>query len=475
MGLLFAGIAAALWESTKSGPPDVGQDASPEATQARNRIQELVSGSGLDFQGAKVPESAYKDPEGMDDLYARVQKMDPAAVKMLHDRWEGLRNKLNDGFVAFGLEMTRAIESKWQGEAAASAATGITEYVKKSSTLVDSVALVSEKVKLVRSAIDITKPNVQEAPDTTVTSNIASWVPGPTWKLNDHREESYQSAAANVVKNVFYPAVKEADDKVPMVPKPYNPVQSADVPEVKEPARPSAGVPDSGPVRPAVTDEPEAGARPGETEPGAGPQSADDPGTKPTAVEAPTTPASTVPVTADAPKAAELKPNSGLPGSAAPGVPGSGVPGTSVPGSGQPGAKVPGSGRPGASVPGSGVPNSGVPGAGVPGSRAPGTSGPGSRAPGTGVPGGGNPGAGKTVSGAPGSAVAASGANRTATTRAGTSGMPGMGGVGANRGTREDDKEHQTKEYLINQENGEILTGLDPEHRVKTVPPVIGE
>ncbi|GAB2656040.1 hypothetical protein GCM10027088_37750 [Nocardia goodfellowii] len=447
MGLLFAGIAAALWESSKSGPPDVGKDESPEATQARNRIQELVGDSGLEFQASKVPESTYENPEKLDDLYERVQVMDPGTVKALHERWEGLRNQLNDGFVNFGLEMTKAIEAKWQGEAANSAATGITEYVKKSSTMVDSVALVSEKVKLVRSAIDLTKPNVQQAPDTTLTSNIASWVPGPTWKLNEHREESYQSAAANIVKNVFYPAVKEADDKVPLVPKPYNPVQDTAVPGPVVPKTPSDGTQplSSGPTAPNNTGEPKTEAKPETTQPdpSAAPQSTTDPSTNPATTDAPTTPAATVPAAAETPKATDPKLGTN--------VPGSGVPGSNVPGSGSPGSNVPGS-----SIPGSGVPRSGVPGSGTPGTA--------------------NPGAGKTVSGTPGStAAAAQNPNRAAAARAGMSGMPGMGAMGGARGQGDDDKEHQTKDYLINQENGEILTGLDPEHRVKTVPPVIGE
>ncbi|MEV0248270.1 hypothetical protein AB0H76_16865 [Nocardia sp. NPDC050712] len=408
----------------------------------------------------------------MDDLYERVQDMKPDVVKSLHERWEGLRNKLNDGFVNFGLEMTRAIESKWQGEAANSAATGITEYVKKSSTLIDSVALVSEKVKLVRSAIDITKPNVQQAPDTSLTSNIASWVPGPTWKLNDHREESYQSAAENIVKNVFYPAVKEADDKVPLVPKPYNPVQQDPAQVPQEPKKPTVNpvTPSDGPTVPSDTEKPKSEDRP-ETvqppsaDPGTSPVNSNDPATKPATTDAPTTPSSTVPATAETPKSSDPKLSTGVPGSNAPG---SNVPGTNAPNTNAPNTNVPGTNAPNTNVPGSNVPRSGVPGSGIPGSGLSGT-------PGSGTPKSANPGAGRSVSGAPGAAAAASGTNRTTAARAGSQGMPGMGGMGGARNQGDDEKEHQTKDYLINQENGEILTGLDPEHRVKTVPPVIGE
>ena len=60
---------------------------------------------------------------------------------------------------------------------------------------------------------------------------------------------------------------------------------------------------------------------------------------------------------------------------------------------------------------------------------------------------------------------------------AGRNGMAGMGGMGAGgaRGKGDDDKEVGSKDYLVNQQNGEELTGLSEDHRVKTVPPVIGE
>lgn len=53
-----------------------------------------------------------------------------------------------------------------------------------------------------------------------------------------------------------------------------------------------------------------------------------------------------------------------------------------------------------------------------------------------------------------------------------------MGMPGGARGKNDDDNEKQKSaiaETLVNQANGEELTGLDPEHRPKTVPPVLGE
>ena len=50
------------------------------------------------------------------------------------------------------------------------------------------------------------------------------------------------------------------------------------------------------------------------------------------------------------------------------------------------------------------------------------------------------------------------------------SGMPGMGAPGAGKG-QNDDEHKGVPDYLITQENGEILTGLG---EIRTVPPVIG-
>ncbi|MFC9892088.1 hypothetical protein ACFVMC_00200 [Nocardia sp. NPDC127579] len=414
MGLpLLAAVAAALFESSKSGPPDVGKDESPDATAARTRISEILAANALDFQGSKVPADTYKEPDGMDDLYERVQAMDPGTVTTMHQRWETFRNELNEGFVSFGLEMTKLIEAKWQGEAANSAATGITEYVKNSNTLVESAALMTAKVKLVKSAVDITKPAVQQAPEPSWTSNIASWVPGPTWKLNQHRDETYDTAAVNAVKNVFYPAVKEADDKVPLAPTPANPVQPNNTDDSSKPKSivPGTPKPADDPVTPSNTDDPKTGDQPEEPttgDPNQSPEDTNPASTNPASTAAPTTPSSV-----DPSKTTDPKLNS--------------------------------------SIPGSGTPGSGVPGANAPG-------------------------AGRTVSGIPGGTGTGTGtaAARSAAAAA-RSGMPGMGGISPRGKDSDSEQEHQTPDYLVNMHNGEELTGLGEINRHTPGSPVIGE
>ncbi|MFF7943088.1 hypothetical protein ACFZC5_25545 [Nocardia gamkensis] len=428
MGLPFlVAIGAALLEQSKSGPPDSGsRDESPDAAIARNRITEIMrAGTDVQTQSPKVPESAYKNPDGIDDLYQRVQAMSINDVVALHQRWESIRNRLEQGLQGFGPEIGKAMEGKWEGAAAKAAADGIKEYVDKSSGLIGSVQIVAEKVKIIRSGIEVTRPAVQEAPGHTWTSDVASWVPGPTWKLNQHRDDAAHDASVNVVKNVFYPAVREADTGVPLVPKPYNPVHgSGDQPSASNNGwQPSSS-------RNDVGDKPTAGdpSQPSATEDT--PESTVTSGTNPaaeqqnSAEEPATTPAGRNPSTQPASTSAATDPSLTRPGTPSPGSPGTPSPGTS---------------------------NPGVPGLGTP-------------APGRSI---------KAVPAVPNGIPAAASA-RPSTGRPGTSGMPGMMSPGS-RGKGDDDKEHQTKDYLVNQRNGEELTGLGAENRVKSVPPVIGE
>lgn len=425
MGLPFlVAIGAALLEQSKSGPPDSGsRDESPDAAIARNRIAEIMrAGSDLQTQSPKVPETAYKNPDGIDDLYQRVQAMSITDVVALHQRWESIRNRLEQGLRGFAPEIGKAMEGKWEGAAAKAAADGIKEYVDKSSGLIGSVQIVAEKVKIIRSGIEVTRPAVQEAPAHTWTSNVASWVPGPTWKLNQHRDEAAHDASVNVVKNVFYPAVREADTGVPLVPKPYNPVHdSGDQPSASNSGwQPSSSGTDTsdkaGTVDPAQlrgTENTPENTVPSSTNPGAEQES--------TPEQTTTAPAGTNPST----QPASTNPGTD-PSLTRPGTPGPGSPNT---------------------------PSPGIPGPGVPGL--------------------GSPAPGRSINGVPGGVPAVASA-RPGTGRPGSGGMPGMMAPGA-RGKGDDDKEHQTKDYLVNQRNGEELTGLGAENRVKSVPPVIGE
>ncbi|WP_433723486.1 hypothetical protein ACQP0C_24565 [Nocardia sp. CA-129566] len=406
--------AIALYEWSKSGPPSSSsRDESADATQARNRIAEIQNaGLGLESQSSKVPESAYVNPDQLkSDLYERVSAMSVSDVKGLEQRWNALKNALDDGLKNFKPEILKAMDGKWNGAAAKSASDGIKEYVDKSAGLVGSVQLVAEKVKIVRSGIELTTANVHKAPGHTITSNIADWIPGPTWNINQHRDEQYLSAAENTIKNVFYPAVREADTGVPLVPKPYNPVYKSDDdtkkpgtdPSGKQPSTKTTNTPTNTPTNNPTSD-----------------PTTDPTSTNPTTTDTSSTnPTSTTPTTPTTTTDTPTVPTSTTPTGTSPSL-STGSGGTST-----------------------GTPTS-------------------------------TPSPGKTLN-LP-LVVTTSGTTATSNSSGSTgrSGMSGMGMPGSRGGGKDDEKESKSKEYLVNQQNGEELTGLDEAHRVKTVPPVIG-
>ncbi|MFE3544771.1 hypothetical protein ACFXK0_17570 [Nocardia sp. NPDC059177] len=412
VGGAYAGLSAYANGST----PERSTDESPDATIARNRLTELQSGFDGDYQGGQVND--YEEPTEMSDLYERVSAMNVADIATLHTRWESLRNQIEQGFKTYDAEIGKAIAEKWTGDAASKAGEGISQYVEKSGNLLASAQMMAEKVKLVKSAAQVTKDRVQPHDGSTVSA-IASWIPGPTWKMDSHNKETAKAEGAEVVRGVFYTAVEEADTQVPKVPAPYNPVVTEDeTPGGKSP----------GSTKPTTT-------QPTTTQPTTTQPTTEEPTTEEPATEDPsdddsdddTSPSGTNPATTPETPTTPT------------------TPGTTPAGTNPAGT----SGLPSGGSPGS--PGAGTPSGGTPGATQPGTPG------------------GATT---PGGTVAAAGA-----AGAGRSGMAGMGGMGAGgaRGKGEDENETGTKDYLINQQNGEELTGLSEDQRARTVPPVIGE
>ncbi|MFD6101636.1 hypothetical protein ACFWFQ_03130 [Nocardia salmonicida] len=403
--------------------PTRSTDESPDASIARNRLTQLESSFDGTYQKPRVQSGSYEDPSGMSDLYERVSAMSMADVNTLHTRWETLRNKLEEGFKTYDAEIAKAISEKWTGNAASSAGKGIQEYVEKSGNLLGSAQMMAEKVKLVESAMQITKDRVKPHEGSTI-SGIASWIPGPTWKMDSHNADTAKSEGAEVVRGVYYTAIGQADTNVPLVPQPYNPLDTGSKPvDDKGSQGDTTG---TKPTTQQPTTQQPTTEQPTTEQPSTETPTTEDPSDDDTGDD--TTPSSTEP-------AATTTPQSTMPTTPTGTTPASTTPmGTGgSPGGGSPGAGTPGSGVPGAAVPG------------TPGGAATGKAG-------AGAGGSGSGGAGR-----------------------GMSGMGGMGAGGGKGGKGDDEKESGTKDYLINQENGEELTGLSEDQRAKTVPPVIGE
>lgn len=433
-------------------------DQSPEAIAARNRIKDLADNHfDGEFHDPRIPEHMFGNvrSEDLDELYRKAQAVDVAAMNTLHQAWQSRAEKLETGLAAFGPKILAAMEDTWEGESKQAAARGIIDYVEKAKSLVSGTKIVAGKVELVKSAVEVTKANVQPSPDTSGWgSKVASWTPGPTWKMNEDRTNAAELATHYILERVYQPGIREGDTGQPRIPLAYNPIQQ---PGPVPPVNPPRSWPPVGPVGPGGVNPP--GTEGGGEGDGSGP--GQEPGETTTAgVESPQ------PSTTPASQTSSYTSGLGTTPSSA----------TSPASTAGPGAGLPGSGYPG----GIGTGGSGGSGSGGSGSGSPGSGGSGSGSGGSGGRGGSAGGPGRSLSGgAPtagvgAAATGAGAANRGARPMAMGPMMP-PGARGANGDDEKEKGKSAIAEALVTRQNGEELTGLDPEHRPKTVPPVLGE
>ncbi|WP_327149288.1 hypothetical protein [Nocardia sp. NBC_01329] len=430
-GPLGAAVAgSADMDSAAQALAEAYGDQSPEAIAARNRIQDLTDNNfDGEFHNPRIPEQLFGNvrSEDLDELYRKAQTIDVSAMDTLHRMWSARSAKLETGLNEFGPAVLKAIAESWSGPAAAAAAGGIAEYVTKAQNLVSGTGIMADKVGIVKSAVEVTKQNVQPAPDTGWASTVASWVPGPSWKMDSDRTSAAELATYSVLERVYQPGIREGDTAQPRIPLAHNPIH--------DPSSP-------GPVLP------------GSTSTGTQPSMSSGDGTR-----APgTTTGTAAPGQGETQTASQLQPGPATTTDDPAGLDTTAASTTTVPGVALPA----GPGSP-LGTPGSPSTNPGGPGSPV--GTAPG--GPVAPMPGRTVTG---PGAGRP-------AVAATNSAGTGTA-AGRGGTPGTMMPPGARGKGDEDKEKQKSaiaEALVTQQHGDELTGLDPEHRRKTVPPVLGE
>ncbi|MEV2220425.1 hypothetical protein AB0E01_11150 [Nocardia vinacea] len=406
-------------------------DQGPESIAARNRIKDLTDHHFEgEFHNSRIPESLYGNvrSEDLDELYRKAQTIDVGVLTTLQQMWKSRAEKLETGLTQFGPEILSAMVESWTGAASQAAATGIVDYVTKAQNMVSATKIVADKVEIVKSAVEVTKANVQPQPETGWASTVASWIPGPTWKMDRNRTDAAELATYTVLEKVYQPGIREGDTAQPRIPLAYNPVHDpGTVASVPPPSGPEPG---PGAGSPSGGSEPDGGGAPGGSEE---PDDTAPAGVDPAVAQAnqpslgseTSTPAGlgTTPSTATTPAGLSPGTTAGLgngPGSTGSNGSGSGVPGSAVPGS------------PGRSIPG------------------------------------------------PGTSTSVAGTSTGGLGTAGRSGASGMGSMmpSAARGKGDEEKEKgksAVAEAMVTREHGEELTGMDPAHRPKTVPPVLGE
>ncbi|APE37607.1 hypothetical protein BOX37_30895 [Nocardia mangyaensis] len=406
---------------------DIQNRYNDQRDRARQRAGDL--GFDGDYRPTVVKDTDPFETLDLSVLRAKVDRIDLDAVGDLIRAWNEISTRNSTSLDEFRTQIARGMSPDvWAGAAANAAAETIAAYDDTGKKVTIAAALTSNKLDELRTGLEPTKRLVPHEPEhRSGLDNFGGLFTGRGWRNDDVAQYNAKVEAVRVLTTVYAPVIYESDDRVPVIP----------VPKTVE----GTGVePDGGSTRPTSyqPDSSTPGTRQPSPNPGGTPESStpaeDDttPGDNPTAPSA-TAPESTTPTST--------------------------TPASTTSAGTTPAATTPAA----VTVPGTGSPAGTTGGAGVPGGVGTGAPGSGTPAPGGSLPGGGTAGTGAAAPARAGGAGAGT---------AGRGGIPGMMGPGARGGGKDDESSKGIPDYLITQEHGDELTGLDD--LPKTVPPVIG-
>ncbi|WP_157170911.1 hypothetical protein [Nocardia araoensis] len=427
------GLGSAMWRSLTNWI--AGEELQPDVDVAgvqdrynrqRDGVRNRASDVGFqgDFRPREVLDADEFERHDVATLRQKVDQIDLKAVNDLVTAWNTIADRHQTSLETFKTAMERATDdSVWRGEARNAAASAVSDYATQGAQVSNAARLTGNKLAELLTGLEPTKQLVPHAPELrSGWDNVRAFVAGRDWRNDDVAEYNAKTEALRVLRTVYAPVVMESDTNVPVIPRPASATNPSGTDDGSSPRGTNNG---SG--NPSGTSSPSSdtsGKNPTE-DPTT--QSSDQPSDNASSKSESTStdPAST---TQDSTTPASTTPASTTPASTTP------TPSTTPHSPGSPHLSTPGSpgnpGSPGVSVPPKGTPNN---------SNA--------------VP----------------AAAARTGASPG---RAGTGGMGGMA-PGARGGKSDEESTKGIPDYLITQEHGNELTGLDELPR--SVPPVIGD
>lgn len=431
---LDQGLGSAMWRSVTDWIAGEELPREVDAAEVQGRYNQQRDGvrsraADVGFQGEFRPREVLDADEferhDVATLRQKVDQIDLKAVSDLVTAWNTIADRHEASLKTFTTAMERATDdSVWRGEARNAAASAVGDYAAQGAQVSNAARLTGNKLAELQTGLEPTKQLVPHAPEhRSGWDNLRGFVVGREWRNDDVAEYNAKTEALRVLRTVYAPVVMESDTNVPVIPRPASTANPNGTGDGSNPrgtnngsANPSgASSPSSNPSDTNSTDD---SSTPSSTEPSdttseAPESTSTDPAST---TENSTTPASTTSATTPASTTPAPSTSPTTPGTPHPSTPGS-----------------PGSpshpGGPGVSVPSKGAPN--------------------------------NP-----------NAVPAAARTGASPGRAGTSGMGGMA-PGARGGKSDEESTKGIPDYLITQEHGNELTGLD--ELPKSVPPVIGD
>ncbi|MEV0854582.1 hypothetical protein [Nocardia fluminea] len=399
-----------------------------------------------DLQPPHITTPDNYDSMSLEQMQAAVAAMKPQLVDDAVTAWANIGGALMGTFIGFNQQFARTVtgaggHSGWTGAAASAAVAAVNNYARQSIPLSQAATAISLKLAEMRTGIEQTQalmPGLTERTNVTGKSLPADGV----MKVDDHNRDEATQEGRRILRSVYSQVAGQTDNGVPFLPTTPTIAGDGGGPGSARDTN-TGGTQGDSTADGAETGDP-AAVTPGD---GAPPEVS---GTEPSSTTTSSTdPGSTTPQSTTTPQSATpTAPNTTTPASPGVTTP-NGAPSTGALGVGSRGTGTPSSGRSTGSGPG---------GAGLSrGSGTPTTPAPGRSTPGT-----------------PSPAAAAATGTRAGTTSGagrGAAGMAGMGAPGAGRANADDERTKGVPDYLITQENGDLLLGAD---QIRTVPPVLG-
>ncbi|MBF6330496.1 hypothetical protein [Nocardia transvalensis] len=408
-------------------------------TQAQGNYSGIFDG---DMQPPHLTKSDSFEHMSIEQMRDSVAAMKPKLVYDAVSAWAKIGMDLAGAFALFEREFGRTTNGGWTGVAADAAVDAVKRYSERSTPLSQAATAISLKLSEMRTGLEETQALMPGVPERTIVSGKTLPKDG-VMKIDDHNRAEAEEEGRRILRTIYGQVAAQTDVGMPYMPS---------APKIVD----GVGVP-SGPVGPTSVD-------PGGTDQGGrGSDTDGQPGDRPGEGGQ----------SGESPQNGESGDQQGDTRTASAGMDSTNSAGMSQQSSGQPSQSGSASTSPAGYTPGG---TSGVPGVG---GYSGGRSGPGGRGSSAGPGGGGGP--GSRVAGGPGRSVPGGvigGAPAAASVRPGigapgAAGMPGMGFPGhAGKGQDEEERTKGVPDYLITQEHGNELIGVD--ELPKAVPPVIG-
>lgn len=317
----------------------------------------------------------------------------------------------DQGVETFARSVLTSIAQAWEGAAAESAKDAIKRYTDDARKLEPALTQLSNQVEYSANSISDTRKAIPGYADHSWTANI--------WPPRRHEEErsrnDAEESARTAMNTNYVNRYAEYDTQIPILPNGLNPTQPLDIPAPR-PGNDSGNGGNNGSGSGSTGTSGPGGTDSGGTDGDSTPRTGESTDNQTTPEQSSTTAPNTTSTTPTGYNPAASDPSTLESTKTTPS--GVGTPSTTT-------------GTPG--VPGSSTGNT----TGSPGRSIPGTPGP----------------------------IGSSGTSQTTsapTAARGTTGMPGMMGAGAGRGKQDEDSQHKTPDYLINQQNTDELLGEVP-------------